>query len=363
MPEAYELISTKPGVTFQHRASPTWLPALIFASLLASGDPSWAASSLPPPPPASSLGSSCSAGSDGYQCPATIDPGASFAGGLNGGLAARPGVSRFALGATGLAAAADGSRWNAWLAGSESHVAYTFQPQQSGGHVDIGLGGIDYTFGSRVIVGLAVSAERTRVDTAYNNGSLNGRGNTFAPYLSWAISRAWTLDASLGAGRTTLNSTDKGFVGGATGSTRDNRGFASLGLFYRYATGKWQFLGKGLLLTAQDHFNQYTTSNGAFVAAQTTHTMQGRIGAQAAYDMGNGVSPYFGLTYIYDIYHNAQVPVSGQTPANDRDSVQVAAGVNFSSRGPFYGGISATSEQGRTQVRNDQVLINLGWRF
>ena len=83
-----------------------------------------------------------------------------------------------------MAAAAGGTKWNAWLAYSRSNVGYSFQPLQSGGNVDLVLGGIDYTFGSSLIAGVALPDERTRVTTSFNGGSIRVSGNTMAPYLA-----------------------------------------------------------------------------------------------------------------------------------------------------------------------------------
>lgn len=334
----------------------------------------------PPPPPDCSNGSA----SSNSGCPSTSNSGVTqssvantsiflsnavsgsaggFGNSLTGGTSTAPGVARYALGDTGRAGAGAGARWNVWTALAQSRIGYDFSPLQSGGHVDVGIVGVDYTFGSSVILGLAVSAERTRVGTSFNGGSLNGRGNTVAPYLAWAITRAWILDASLGYGRTSLDTTDNSVAGGITGSTRDIRDFGSLGLSYNHLIGRWQLTGKGQVLTAHDQLGQFTLSNGNFVPGTSSRTTQGRLGGQAAYNMGNGVTPYLGLTYIYDLQRPNQAPVGGQNAANDRDGVQLLAGINFQSKGPVYGGITLMSEQGRRQIKNDQVLLNLGFRF
>ena len=73
--------------------------------------------------------------------------------------------------------------------------------------------------------------------------------------------------------------------------------------------------------------------------------------------------PFVGLTYIYDIERATQGAVGGQTAANDRDGWQVRAGLNIRSAGALYGGLVLSSEVGRSQVKNDQILVNLGVRF
>ena len=286
--------------------------------------------------------------------------GGAFGGGAS---ATAGGIQRTALsGETGQAAAAGGSRWNAWAALSQVNVGYSFQPLQSGGNATLVLGGIDYIIGNNVVVGLALTDERTRIGTAFNGGNISGNGNTVAPYLGWRINNAWLLDASLGFGDTKLTSTDNSIVGGITGSNKARRTMATVGLAYNQAIGRWIFTGKGSLLNVENKFSAFTFSNGTFVSGSTTNTTQARLGAQAAYNAGN-VLPFAGLVYINDLQRPNQAALAGQTAANDRDAWQVRAGVNFRSSGALYGGIVLSTDVGRAQVKNDQIMVNVGVRF
>ena len=275
-----------------------------------------------------------------------------------------PGMNRFALGSgeTGAAAAAGGTKWNAWLAYSRSNVGYSFQPLQSGGNVDVVLGGIDYTFGSNLIAGIALSDERTRVTTSFNGGSIRASGNTVAPYLGWRINNNWMLDATLGLGTTNLSFTDNSGAASVTGANKDKRSIASLGLAYNHTMGRWLLTAKGSLLSIEDRFSAFTQSNNTAVNGSTTRTAQARIGGQAMFNAGSFV-PYLGVTYINDIQRPNQAPVGGQTAANDRDGWQLRGGINFRSSGALYGGVQVSSEVGRSQVKNEQILFNAGIRF
>lgn len=292
--------------------------------------------------------------------------GGAFGGG-GGGTADAGGVTRVGLGGkagglTGQAAAGGAPRWNLWAAYSYVDVGYTFQPLQSGGYSNLVLGGIDYMFGNNLIAGVAVTDERTRVDTAYNGGKISGDGNTVAPYLGWRINRDWTLDASLGFGETKLSTTDNSIPGGITGSNKVDRTMGTLGLAYNQAKGRWLLTGKGSLLAVENRFSAFTLSNNTFVNGSTVRTTQARLGGQAAYNAGN-IVPFVGLTYIYDLEHASQGAIGGQSAANDRDGWQVRAGLNIRSAGALYGGIVLSSEVGRSQVKNDQLLVNIGVRF
>ena len=289
--------------------------------------------------------------------------GGAFGGGGGAGTAAAGGVMRMALGGqTGQAAAAGAPRWNLWAAYSYVGVGYSFQPLQSGGSANLFLGGIDYMISNSLIAGVAVTDERTRIDTPYNGGRISGDGNTVAPYLGWRINRDWTLDASIGFGDTKLATTDNSVAGGITGSNKVSRSMGTLGLAYNQAMGRWLLTGKGSLLAIENRFSAFTLSNNTFVDGSTVRTTQARLGGQAAYNAGN-IVPFVGLTYIYDLERTEQAAIGGQSAANDRDGWQIRAGLNIRSTGSLYGGIVLSSEVGRSQVKNDQILVNLGVRF
>lgn len=284
-------------------------------------------------------------------------------GGGSGGNATAPGVNRVALnGETGAAAAAGNTRWNAWLAYAQANIGYSFQPLQTSGDQKIVLGGIDYSFANNVTLGVAVSDERLRATTSYNGGSINGSGNTIAPYLGWRINQNWAVDATLAWGTTNINIVDNSIAGGTTGANKDKRSLVSGGIAYNQPIGQWLLTGKGTLLTAEDKFSSFTTSRNQFINATSTRTSQARLLGQAMYNAGSFV-PFVGVTYIYDLERPFQNPVGGQSAANDRDGWQVRAGVNFRSSGALYGGVQFSSEIGRSQVKNDQVLFSAGMRF
>ena len=283
--------------------------------------------------------------------------------GGSGNAVMAPGLNRVAIsGETGAAAAAGGARWNAWLAYTQANVGYSFQPLQTSGDQKVLLGGIDYSFANNVTLGVALTDERLRATTSFNGGSINGSGNTVAPYLGWRINQNWAVDATLAWGTTNINPVDNSIAGGTTGANKDKRSLVSGGLAYNQSMGQWLLTGKGTLMTAEDKFSSFTTSRNQFISASSTRTTQARVLGQAMYNAGMFV-PFVGVTYIYDLERPFQAAVGGQSAANDRDGWQLRAGVNFRSSGALYGSVQVTSEVGRSQVKNDQILFNVGMRF
>ena len=262
---------------------------------------------------------------------------------------------------TGSAAAAGGNRWNLWAAASYNRVGSSFQPLQTGGNIGVLTAGLDFRVIDNLIVGAALAGDRSRISLNYvAGGSLSGDGLTLAPYLAYVINPSLALDASVGYGRSSYDLAG----GGVTASFRGTRTFGNIGLNYRHQiTGsRWQVSGRGALMSVTSDTGSYTASNGVFSNSTTSNLVQMRLGGQVAYAAGQ-VTPYIGLTYVYDIRRPGSITVAGQTSSGDRDSWVPAIGLRFSSGGAVYGGLQLSSERGRSELKNDQLQFNLGVKF
>ncbi len=291
--------------------------------------------------------------------------GGAGTGGSFGSFAALPGgVTRFALpgqGGTGAAAAPGGKAFNAWLSLSQNNVDYEYAPLQSSGRVKVAIIGLDYTFSNNIVAGLAIAGDKTDVGlngSSFGAGSnMTGRGTTYSPYIGIPINKNWTADASAGWGTTSVTTR----VGGFTGSLDDDRTIGTVGLTYRQLAGdKWLLTGRGAYLYVKDKLGAYTMSNGTFLSniqEASVSVSQLRLGGQAAYNLGSFI-PYVGLNYVYDVKAPDQPGA-----ANDRDAFQGVLGVKFSGASGLYGGFQYMSEQGRSQIKNNQFLLNIGSRF
>ncbi len=276
-----------------------------------------------------------------------------------GGQSAGLDVKRYALsGSTGAAAAPGAKLWNVWGAFSRSNIGYDYAPLQSSGSVNVYLAGVDYTFANNVVFGVAAAVDRTDVDLNFSAGKLNGRGVTVSPYVGVAINNKFALDATLGYGQTNVDTV----AGGVTGSTRSDRNMGSLGLTYREVIGAWTLTSRSALLKVRDKLGAYTLSNGTFVPDGTVNVTQIRLIAQAAYTSGP-FTPYISLSYINDIQRLDQAPVGGIAAANDRDAWTPAIGVRFKADNSLYGSIQYSTERGRSEVKNNQLLVTVGIRF
>lgn len=263
---------------------------------------------------------------------------------------------------TGNAAASGGNRWNLWAAASYNRTGSSFQPLQTSGNIWALTTGLDYRVNDNFLVGAVLAGDRSRTNLNYvaGGGNLAGDGLTVAPYMAYVFDRAWAVDASVGYGRSTYDISG----GGVTGSFRGTRTFGNVGLNYRQdiAGSRWQVAGRGALMSLSSSSGSFTASNGVFSNSTSSDLTQLRLGGQVAYTAGQ-VTPYLGLTYVYDIRRPGTVTVGGQTSSGDRDSWVPTIGLRFSSGGSVYGGLQLSTERGRSEVKNDQLLFNLGLRF
>ena len=280
---------------------------------------------------------------------------------VSGGGTANAGldVKRYSLsGSTGAAAAPGGTQWNVWGAYSHNNVAYEFSPLSSSGHVNVYIAGIDYTFSNNVVFGVATAFDHTSVDLNFSGGVISGSGYTISPYVGMLINKNLSVDATLGVGRTSVDT----IVTGVTGSSHTNRTIGALGLTYREAIGAWTLTGRGAILGVHDQLGAYTLSNGTFIPDGTVNVSQVRLTGQAAYTI-KSFTPYVSLTYINDLNRPDQQPVNGVSAANDRDAWTPAIGIRFKADNAIYGSAQYSSERGRSDVKNNMFLLNLGIRF
>lgn len=263
-------------------------------------------------------------------------------GSRNRGPGKRPPIAGLDQNTSGLAASAGGERWNGWVAAAHSNMEHSFL--RADGHSNVLLGGVDYTLSNDAIVGVATTLERSRTSVVATN--IEGDGYSIAPYVAIPLNANWMFDASVGIGRTDIDSK----TGAVVASAKDRRTFNSLSLTYGTNMGKWQMQYKASYLGSKDKFN--TTP------ATSSKLNQVRIGGQATYDAGNTL-PYFAVNFIRDV----STPPAIVGSANDRDAIQLQAGVNIFSNGPLSGGISYSHEANRKEVKNNILVANLSFRF
>jgi hypothetical protein len=297
------------------------------------------------------------------------DTGAMFVQIAQGNTSGANGVQRFALpgqGLTGAAASGMAPRWNGWLRLARNSIAYNFDPLKSSGHVNVATVGADYTFDNKAVAGVAVTADRADVNLDFIGGKMKSKGYMVSPYvalpltknLAWSLTAGWgtsDLDLDLGAGGANLS-----------GDSDSKRRMYGTGLNYTGNVDKLSYEAKANYLNVRDRLGAYTMSNGTGgtqgVNSVVTKVSQGRVGGQVGYDIGF-LTPYLGLTYVYDFKKPNDDLVNGLKPKADRDGVVGTVGVKFNSKGALSGSIQYSSERSRDEVKNNQIMLNLGVKF
>ena len=282
------------------------------------------------------------------------------------------GGTRFSLPGQGTGAAAGGHapKWNGWLSLARNSVAYKFQPLASDGHVKNVTAGIDYTFDNKIIAGVAVMYDKSDFDltgTVFTAGSkLKGDGYKVAPYVAVPLTRNLVLDAMVGMGTSDVD-LDLGAVTGASNNIDGKTRFFTSGLTFTAAkSGPVGLSGRAAYVNVKDKLGSFVLTNGAgatnAVGNVDTKLSQGRVGGKVTYDAGFW-TPYLGLTYVYDFKKPNDDLVLGLKPKADRDGVVGTVGVSFNGSGPLYGSVQYSHEASRDQIKNNQIMLNLGVKF
>ena len=284
---------------------------------------------------------------------------------LNGG-------TRFSLPgqATGAAAGGMAPKWNGWLSLARNSIAYKFQPLAADGHAKNATVGVDYTFDNKIIAGVALMYDKSDIDlkgTLFAAGSkLKGDGYKVAPYVAVPLTKSLVLDAMVGMGSSDVDLD----LGAATGASNNidgkSRFFASGLTFTPKKTGPIGLSGRAAYVVVKDKLGSFVMTNGAgatnAVGGVETKISQGRVGGKMSYDAGYW-TPYLGLTYVYDFKKPNDDLVLGLKPKADRDAVVGTVGVSFNGKGPLYGSVQYSHEASRDQIKNNQIMLNLGVKF
>ncbi|HZN85193.1 MAG TPA: autotransporter outer membrane beta-barrel domain-containing protein [Burkholderiales bacterium] len=264
----------------------------------------------------------------------------------------------FSLLAQGLkepsAAGGGGDSASLWISAAANSLENTFSRTAFYGATHNLLAGFDMTRSEKFVFGVAAGHEASNFTTTFNAGNERTRGFNLAPYFSYLLTPAWTLDASAGYGEfDTRQSRTVGLaplvsvpVDSKFDSTRE---FASVNLTNVSTWGGWTLTGALGLLAAKRKHDAYTESDGTAVAASSQSVEQGNLLAEAAY--GRGASEF----YLGALYEKTRDPLqvqfaTGAQPANDDDSTLLTAGWRHFGKG-LTANFVFSQRVGQDQVR------------
>lgn len=276
---------------------------------------------------------------------------------LQTGVGLGGGPLQVAQGLRGVAAGANTAKWNVWASGNRNDTGFaqTNSTFNFGGIQNAVTIGGDYRLSPVSTVGISASYDDGSVRPENGGGlKVTNVGVNVAPYFAYQFNKNYSMDAALGVGWGSLKRAGGSalFIPDYDGDTQ--RRFAGVNLNSGHWYGNLQVSGKASAFYSHQHND---TAVGGLDEA-TKYLLQGRLGVQTAYWMGNGLMPYVGLTYVNDISRNTTPGLS-----LDKDGFIAGVGLNYFSKGGITGGISYTSEFGRHDVINNVFTANVNVRF
>lgn len=267
---------------------------------------------------------------------------------------------------TGIAAGEQASaltdKLSIWASANYSEAESDFAPTAYKSETVGGSVGVDYILSDYVTLGAFLSYNDTDTNSSFNGGSADTQAITFGPYASFVVDDMFNIDASIAYTTSDIDNTRTVGAVVATGNQDGDSMFVSVGL----NAMKWYDnigVSGRLGWTYSDTDNDaYTDSLGTAFAATDSQLGQISLGGKVSY-YGGGYMPYIGATYRYDAISDNVTTVAPPSPANDKDEVQLEAGISLFGDGPLSGGISGNYTVLREEFDGWGVGGNISYRF
>ncbi len=241
----------------------------------------------------------------------------------------------------------------------------TYTPtEQSGNHYNFTVGADHLVFGDRGVVGMALSHEQVNMFTDFNDGRLNTKGWTIAPYGAVKLGDQTMLDLMFAYTRVSATTERNRNIGLITGKTDNDRLMVAANLTHYIFHQRWTFAPQFSILYADERTGGYTESNNSRVDSFNTKLGQFGVGGTVSYSW-NMFEPYFTAKYIYDFARDKAnirgVEIAGA--ANDRDEFFTALGINVNATQRLACTLEVSHGFDRSQTRDTAVMGSLRMEF
>lgn len=206
-------------------------------------------------------------------------------------------------------------------------------------------GGVDHRFTPRLVAGMMLGYESTRINTRYNLGELDGDGFSVGPYVAYELQKGLTLNGSATYARTNFDVT--AFNGTSTGQYDANRYSLSTGVSGNYRNGAWRYRPDITVTYVLQDQDGYTDSLGITYADAESDLGRLSGGGQIGYAFKNGageIEPYGTVRGEVDFIRPDKIILGGgRTYQSQAAGAVVGAGVNLFSLGSgINGNLEAT---------------------
>ncbi|NNM00184.1 MAG: autotransporter outer membrane beta-barrel domain-containing protein [Gammaproteobacteria bacterium] len=241
-----------------------------------------------------------------------------------------------------------------WASYSRNNLNNDFSATAFDGSVTNVLGGVDWSFGDNLLVGLAAGYERQDFVTIFNGGGQETDGIVVAPYAGYRLSDQWSVDGTVGFTYSDIEQFRTQVVQTVSSELDAWRVFAAANLNWFGGRDRWLLSARGGLLYAQDSFDSFTENTGVagglFNPEREFDIGQASIGGEVGYAIGDFV-PFVNGRFIYDVEESVVEVGPGQAaPGADRTEFQAGFGLRYFGRD---NGISADVEFTTVETREN----------
>ncbi len=223
-----------------------------------------------------------------------------------------------------------------WLNSTFSDFDNDFERTQYDGDLHLLLAGFDVTVAERYIYGVALSYERSSINTQFNSGAQDIAGYSLNPYFAYLFADNWSLDLSLGVGKSdtdqyrTVGDPIPPVTNRVTSDFESTREFIAANLTYSAPYRNWYltaWLGVLDLSKEQDDYDE-TGLTGASIDGKDLDSQLWTLGAEAAYGFDSSET-YVGVIFekIDDLEEIEFA--GGEQPENDDDSALLTLGWRY----------------------------------
>jgi len=213
-----------------------------------------------------------------------------------------------------------------------------------------GMVGMDYRIGSidnPTFIGISLGYETADITTSFNRGTIDTEGMTIAPYVSFGLTKVFSIDVVGGYTMMSYDTTRKDPLSNAniTGAFDADRYFGAADLVGAWKADKWNIGARIGASHVSEEQDAYRESNGTTHGVDNIGVSSANTGVKVGYAFDK-VEPYVGATYSYDFANSGGV-------YDERNTVGGSAGLNFA----VTPNVSMNVE-GRTSAKED--ITNYG---
>jgi outer membrane autotransporter protein len=190
-----------------------------------------------------------------------------------------------------------------------------------------GMVGFDYRLGSidmPTFIGIGLGYETADITTSFNRGSIDTTGMTIAPYVSFGLTKVFSIDVVGGYTMLSYDTNRRDPLSSAniTGSFDAERLFGAADLVGGWNMNKWNLGGRVGMSYVQEDQDAYSESNGVSRGQTDIDIASANTGVRLGYAFER-IEPYIGGNYSYDFSQ------SGEGVYDGRNTVGGSVGLNF----------------------------------